>query len=916
MGSIKTSTGLASGIDTASLIQALLANNQAAVTQIQTRQKAIQASQTGLQQVQAGLLALATSSQTLTNQSTFKTLAVQNSDPSQLSVSTTSIAAAGTQQFQTVRLATTDQSLSRGFADSTQQLGLTGQIVIGNGGSLDRPTPLDLLNDGAGVRRGTIRIIDRSGATAAVDLSNALTVDDVVQAINSQTTVSVQASTQGGKIVLQDTSGQTTSNLIVRDLTGGHTAADLGIAQSVADTTLTGSSVYQVSSDVSLASINDGNGIRLRTGSAADLSISLSDGTSLQVDLDGAKTVGDVITKINNAASNGGKLTAVLTNGRLQLTDNSGGSGTLTVDALASTNASQVLGLDTAASGNVLTGKALSGGLNSVLLRNLRGGQGITTPGSITLTDRTGATATVDLSQAESLDDVLAAINNATTSGNVKLQLHAAIDSKGTGITVTDTSGQTASNLIIGDVGGTIANDLNIAVNTAQNTVSSGSLRLRSVNEGTLLNHYSPSGGSVSLGSFSITDAAGESAVITLGSAVQTIGDVIDRINAAGINVSAQLNDTGDGFVLVDNSTGTGTLRVQDIGGSTAADLHLLGDAVTGTDGKQRIASRDAAVIKITADDTLTSISTKINSAGGQVKSSVIDSGSAINPFRLSLSSATSGSAGRLIIDDGGLGFNFSKQVAGQDAVLRIGSDPASAFLKTSSTNQFNDAVTGYNVTLLQPSDTPAIINTSLDSSTISSALSNFVKNYNTLASQIDTLTKYDTSTQTRGALQGDVGVLQVEWNITSLVNQQTGGANSPLKSLADIGLTVGANGQLSFDPSVFQQAINDHPQEVTKLLSDSKSGFGTKLNSLLTDLNDEKDGSITLEANAYADHIQSLQDQIDRMNDSMASKQAFLENQFANMETLISGLQSQQDALTALASLAGTTTTTKSSSK
>lgn len=916
MGSIKTSTGLASGIDTAALIKALLVNNQAAVTKIQNRQQAIQASQTGLSAVQAGLLSLSTSAQVLSNQSTFKTLAVQNSAPSQLSVSTTSIAAAGTQQFQTVRLATTDQSLSRGFADSTQQLGLTGQIVIGNGGSLVRPTPLDLLNDGAGVRRGTIRITDRSGATAAVDLSKALTVDDVVQAINSQSAISVQASTQGGKIVLQDTSGQTTSNLTVRDLTGGQTAADLGIAQSVADTTLTGSSVYQVSSDVSLASINDGNGLRLRSGSAADLSISLSDGTNLQIDLDGAKTVGDVIKKINNATSNGGKLTAALTNGRLQLTDNSGGSGTLTVDAITGTNASQVLGLDTSASGNVLTGKSLSGGLNSVLLRNLRGGQGIATPGSITLTDRTGATATVDLSQAESLDDVLSAINNATTSGNVKLQLHAAIDAKGTGITVTDTSGQTASNLVIGDVGGgTVANDLNIAVNTAQNAISSGSLRLRSVNEGTLLNHYSPSGGSVSPGSFSITDAAGESAVITLGSAVQTVGDVIDRINAGGINVTAQLNDTGDGFVLVDNSTGTGTLRVQGIGGSTAADLHLLGDAVTGTDGKQRISSRDAAVVKITADDTLTSISTKINSAGGQIRSSVIDSGSAINPFRLSLSSSTSGSASRLIIDDNGLGFNFSKQVAGQDAVLRIGSDPASAFLKTSSTNQFNDAVTGYNVTLLQTSDAPATVSTSLDTSSISAALSNFAKNYNSMASQIDTLTKYDTSTQTRGALQGDIGVLQVEWNITSLVNQQTGASNSPIRSLADVGLTVGAGGQLSFDPSVFQQAIAEHPQDVVKLLSDSKSGFGSKLNSLLTDLNDSKNGSITLEANAYADHIQSLQDQIDRMNDSMASKQTFLENQFANMESLVSGLQSQQDALTALASIATQTTSSKSNS-
>src|SRR5262249_38493969 len=143
-------------------------------------------------------------------------------------------------------------------------------------------------------------------------------------------------------------------------------------------------------------------------------------------------------------------------------------------------NAAQVLGLDATASGNVLTGKALTGGLDSVLLRNLRGGQGITTPGQISLTDRTGATAVVDLSQAESLDDVLTAINQAATAGNVKLKLQASLDANGTGIVVTDTSGQTASNLVISDVGGgSVAGDLKIAVNSATNSVSSGSLGLR-----------------------------------------------------------------------------------------------------------------------------------------------------------------------------------------------------------------------------------------------------------------------------------------------------------------------------------------------------------------------------------------------------------------------------------------------------
>ncbi len=913
MGTVKTSTGLASGIDTSALIKAILTFNQAAVSKLQTRLKAVQATQTGLTQVQAGLLPITSAAQQLSTQSTFQALQIQNSSPSQLSVTTTSSAAAGTQVFQAVRLATTDQSLSRGYSDATNPLGLSGQLVIGTGGSLQASTSLDLLNNGTGVRRGSIRITDRSGANTTVDLSNVLTMRDVVDAINSQSNAAVKASTSGGKLVLQDTSGQTTGDLTVSDVSGGHTAADLGIAQSVAADTLNGNDVYQVTSDFLLTSINDGNRLRLRSGSN-DLSISLADGTSFQASLSGVKTVGDIVSKINGATGNGGKLTAALVDGRLQLTDTTTGSGTLSVSSLSGSNAAQVLGLDGTAGGNVLSGKALTGGLNSVLLRNLRGGQGIATSGQVSLTDRTGATAVVDLSQAESLDEVINAINSATTPGGVKLQLQAGLDAKGTGITVADTSGQTAGNLIIADVGGgTTAGDLKIAVDAATNSVSSGSLALRSVNEGTSLSTYAPSGGAVSQGSFSITNSAGQTAVITLTSSAQNIGDVLDRISSSGINVTAQLNETGDGFTLVDNSGGTGALSVQEIGGRTATDLRLTGTVATGTDGKQRIDSRRAAIINVTADDTLTSLSTKINSAGGLVKSSVTDTGAAINAFRLSLNSTASGTAGRLIIDDGGLGLNFSKQSVGQDAVLRVGNDSASSFLKTSSTNTFQNAVTGYNVTLLQASNQAAVVTGTPDATAIGNSLNSFVSYFNQLVTQIGTLTSFDATTNTRGALQGDPSVLQIQSRITELVNRVTGSASSSIRSLADVGVVVGAGGQLTFDQSKLQQALSDHPQEVSQLFLDSKSGFGTQLNSLLTEINDSTNGSLTAEINAEQATADNIQGQIDRKNSTLANRQAFLEQQFANMETVLSGLQSQSSALSALASLASSSSSKSS---
>ena len=77
-------------------------------------------------------------------------------------------------------------------------------------------------------------------------------------------------------------------------------------------------------------------------------------------------------------------------------------------------------------------------------------------------------------------------------------------------------------------------------------------------------------------GSFKIFNAAGQQATVNIADAL-TIGEVVDKINAAAIGVTASVGD--DGLVLTDTSTGSGTLRVQECnGGCTAADLGFGSD--------------------------------------------------------------------------------------------------------------------------------------------------------------------------------------------------------------------------------------------------------------------------------------------------------------------------------------------------
>jgi flagellar hook-associated protein 2 len=208
MTGIRSTTGLISGIDTAGLIDALMKADRAPAARLESRITGLQATQAGLGQLQAQLLSVASSITTLNDRNTFSSLAIQNSDPSQIAVSTKTTSLAGTYQFQAVQLATSHRVVSKGYSDPNSQLGMTGKITISRGANLSRPVKLDLLNEGQGVRRGQIQITNRSGASATIDLRNVVTAQDVVSAVNNAS-IGVTASVSGGQFLLNDTTGGT-----------------------------------------------------------------------------------------------------------------------------------------------------------------------------------------------------------------------------------------------------------------------------------------------------------------------------------------------------------------------------------------------------------------------------------------------------------------------------------------------------------------------------------------------------------------------------------------------------------------------------------------------------------------------------------------------------------------------------------
>jgi flagellar hook-associated protein 2 len=578
MSRITSSIGLITGIPIEETITKLLAVAARPRDLIVSRARTLDAERLAVTKLTTLMLAFEFEVNRLASTTLFQSRTVTSSDAAILKATLADggSPAIGNYQFRPLQTASAQQLASASF-QSLDDLAEAGTLKFGFGGFVDKGISLDELNAGAGVRRGTIRITDRAGNTADIDLRLARTVDDVLNAINNNTTASVSAAAVSDTFVLTDTSGGT-GNLRVQDVGGGLTAVDLGLAGiNVAANQATGADVLALHTGSKLAALNDGAGVPLASGN--DLAITLADESTLNIDLGSATTIGAVLTAIN--AANPAKLSAAISadGNRIELSDLTAGGGTFAVASVGTGTAAEALGLTVDAAGGTISGRRLSSGLRDTLVTSLRGGQGLGTLGEIDITNRNGVLSNVDLSAAETLSEVVAAINAQAVG------ITAAVNPARNGIVLTDTTGATASNLIVadGDANET-ATALGIVANVATTSINSGSLGRQQISRATLLSLLN-GGEGVDIGDILITDSNGTTGAVDLntpGNEAKTIGDVIDRINAiTTANVEARINDNGDGILLIDNAGGSGTLKVKEVGNhTTARDLRLLGTAV------------------------------------------------------------------------------------------------------------------------------------------------------------------------------------------------------------------------------------------------------------------------------------------------------------------------------------------------
>ncbi|MBY0113740.1 MAG: flagellar filament capping protein FliD [Phycisphaerales bacterium] len=961
MGTISSGVGLFSGIDSKSIIDQLIAVESRPKQLIQQRVLQLQTQTAAILDLNTRLSGLRTAVEKFRTANPFDANAAKSSDDTLLSATASTSAAAGSYSFLIDRLVSSQQVLSRGFADkSASAVGAGSVKIISAKARLDGDTALADLNDGAGVTRGKIVLTDSAGNSTTVDLSKAAYMNDVLDAINNNGVAKVSAKVVDDKLVLTDSAGGGGQVRVAES--GSATAASLGILGQ-ASGTLTGTSLRNLTSNTLLASLNDGRGVA-RSESAGtarfDLTIAVNRGgttTNVRVNLGEVSstttnggvttttvtegpvaTVGAALKRINDAFASAGLSgisAAIASDGKsLRVTD--GSNGIITVTENGSGTAAKDLGLLGSATGT-LNGKRIASGINTALGSSINGGKGIAGDGNLDfiLGDLNSFSVTID--KNATLTQIAKQIEDASVSAGNK-RVSVSLTSNGMGLVVKDLVGGGGGLTIGGTSGNDTAASLGISGFSSSGSITASDLKKATIGTGTLLANL-VTGKSFAAGKMKITDSTGIVTEVSYDPAVQkSVGDLLYQINSQLTSKSstavASINDTGDGILIKDTAApavGLAKIQVSDVTGTLAKELGIAGTA-TGLTTDNKLDGTSRKTITLSATDTLQGLVDKVNGSGGSVKAAIVQTGSGVTPYQLSLFSTATGRDGRFVIDSGSLDLGLRTIDAGENAKVFYGSsDAASAVLLTSTTNTLDSVVTGVKIDLKGASSKQVTVSVSRDNDALTAALSDVAKNFNNVIDRIASQTSYDADSKRSGPLLGDATALALRSQLFSVFQARPQGVSGKYQSLSQVGFKIGTGGRIEFDADKFRAALADDPDGVEALVSarvvDPTSGSDQQVGNLdgvkvkdtsgklkFTQLGlmgkieefaktmlDSVDGALTRRKKTLDDQISSQNSRITTIDTQLANRRTVLEAQFRRMETAIGQLQTQSSSLSSI---------------
>ena len=287
------------------------------------------------------------------------------------------------------------------------------------------------------------------------------------------------------------------------------------------------------------------------------------------------------------------------------------------------------------------------------------------------------------------------------------------------------------------------------------------------------------------------------------------------KLVAAG--QSSDITSIGNGTITIDLGTISGGTFDSETGQYTGASFSSSGSATT-------------SITIDSSNNSLSGIRDAINEADIGVSVSIVNDGSD-SPYRLVLTSTENG-------EDGSIKISVSGDAALSDMLAHDPSDDAGQALTETVTaqnaefeldgiamskgsNTVTDAVEGLALNLLETNvDSPVTISVSQNTSSVTASVNSFVSAYNTITNLLDSATAYDAETETAALFTGDSTIRAIQTQIRNILNTPVSGGAGIYTMLADIGVSIDAEGTMSVDSDELESALSENFSDIAALFA------------------------------------------------------------------------------------------------
>ncbi|SAL12861.1 flagellar hook-associated 2 domain-containing protein [Caballeronia cordobensis] len=355
------------------------------------------------------------------------------------------------------------------------------------------------------------------------------------------------------------------------------------------------------------------------------------------------------------------------------------------------------------------------------------------------------------------------------------------------------------------------------------------------------------------LGSGTMTIKVGDkSSTITLDDSNNTLSGIASAINSASDNpgVTATIVTGTDGAHLVLRSASTGL--------DNAINVDVAPDASSGSSPINKLAVHSSTT---TTD---------------------VDPNNPLNTIAVPEHTIIDGANG------------WAQSAAGVDAHLTVAGTPVS-----SASNTIKGSITGIDMTLTADSvGTTQTLTIGQDVTGQKTTIEAFVTAYNNFITTAASLTSFDATATSQGALLGDSMMNTIKNTISSTVSKGIGsGANKV--NLASIGIALQPDGTLKTDEDALTDALTSNTNAVASLFN-TTDGVAAQLNNSLTSFL-ATGGLIDARTTALNKDLTSIGDQQTALTTYTQQLTTQYNDQFTALNTLMSQMATQASYLTAL---------------